>query len=242
MHMGTPGGARHAGTWSPQTPGMPMIGRLPLGGTPGAPSMPATPGMPMSYSMYPTGQLPLPPVPQAPTYHEHTHDVHVLQTWIESVGDNDPLCIKKADLVSEGLIDYIMSRSKQHNEFFTELVRQTRVHCPKVATCVLGCASAPSTKLSTRQCLCARVCHCRLLTRIWSGMFNLLDRATVNYERQFRAGQRLRGKMLRLLQHTKTKLDIYKSASAAMHARGGAVTLLTIAHRWCGRCQTRWTS
>tara|TARA_B100001741_G_C16190851_1_gene431332 strand:+ start:62 stop:376 length:315 start_codon:yes stop_codon:yes gene_type:complete len=42
-------------------------------------------------------------------------------------------------------------------------------------------------------------------------MFNLLDRATVNYERQFRAGQRLRGKMLRLLQHTKTKLDIYKS-------------------------------
>ena len=49
--------------------------------------------------------------------------------------------------------------------------------------------------------------------KIWGGMFNLLDSATVNYERQFRASQKLRGKMIRLLQHTKTKLDIYKDES-----------------------------
>jgi len=90
----------------------------------------------LSYSQHATGALPLPPVPQAPSYHEHTHDVHLLQTWIETAGQEDPLTIKKADVVAEGLIDYIMSRSKQHNEFFTELVRQTRVHCPKVATYV----------------------------------------------------------------------------------------------------------
>lgn len=87
----------------------------------------------------------------------------MLQDWIDSVND-DPLAIKKADLVAEGLIDFIMycccgwhcggvlleslpltppacvrgaspnsGKSKQYNEFFTELVRQTRVHCPKVA-------------------------------------------------------------------------------------------------------------
>ena len=97
-------------------------------------AFPATPASrEIPYSHYPTGHLPLPSVPQAPTYHDHTHDVHMLENWIDSAG-NDPLNIKKADLVAEGLIDYIMSRSKQHNEFFTELVRQTRVHCPKVAT------------------------------------------------------------------------------------------------------------
>ena len=57
-----------------------------------------------------------------------------VQHVAESAGEQDPLMIKRADAVAEGLIDFIMARSKQHNEFFCELVRQTHVHCPKVAT------------------------------------------------------------------------------------------------------------
>ena len=67
-----------------------------------------------------------------------------------------------------------------------------------------------------------------MLGKIWGGMFNLLDSATVNYERQFRASQKLRGKMIRLLQHTKTKLDIYKDESTRTAQLAPGVCHLTV--------------
>lgn len=125
------------------------------------------------------------------THHQHAHDVAVLSDWMAPL-DKDPLEIKKADLVADALIDFVVAKSSQYNSFFNELVRQAAVHCPKVG---------------------------RLLAKVWIGTFALLDRSTVAYERQLRASQKMRAKMVRMLEHTKTKLDNYKLENDSLKDR-----------------------